>query len=225
MIEGGTQVQISGEELTLLPSGGVFWRGQSALLVADLHLGKAAAFRSLSVPVPAGSSDATLSRLSRDLEETAATSLYILGDLWHAKAGRTAEVERCFEDWRARHSNLEVTLVEGNHDLKSGRMLDKWSVREVSELEMGPFLLKHHPEGDPRGFVLAGHIHPAVRLVGRGRQAERLPCFWFREKVGVLPAYGDFTGAATVYPTPGDRVFVLAGPEVVEVGLSLPSMA
>ena len=225
MEASGTQVEISGEELTLLPSGAVYWTSRSALLVADLHLGKAAAFRSLSVPVPAGSSDSTLNRLSQDLRETAAHKLFLLGDLWHAKAGRTALIEQAFGEWRQRHADLEICLIEGNHDLKSGRMLEEWGVREVSELEMSPFLLKHHPEEDPRGYVLAGHIHPAVRLVGKGRQTERLPCFWFRENAGVLPAYGDFTGAATMYPSAGDRVFVLAGSDVVEVGLSLPSMA
>jgi hypothetical protein len=35
--------------------------------------------------------------------------------------------------------------------------------------------------------------------------------------VGVLPAFGAFTGTADVQPVPGDRVFVVAGDEVVEV--------
>jgi len=57
-------------------------------------------------------------------------------------------------------------------------------------------------------------------LVGAGRQVEKLPAFIFGERVGILPAFGEFTGAATVFPVVGDRVFVVAGNDVVEVGLA-----
>jgi metallophosphoesterase superfamily enzyme len=66
--------------------------------------------------------------------------------------------------------------------------------------------------------VLAGHLHPAVALGGPGRQRERLPCFLFGPRRGILPAFGSFTGAATVRPTAGERVFVVAGDEVLQVG-------
>ena len=65
--------------------------------------------------------------------------------------------------------------------------------------------------------MLAGHIHPAISLAGPGRQRERLPCFLFGERIGLLPAFGDFTGGATVRPRPGDRVFGVAGDEVVPI--------
>jgi metallophosphoesterase superfamily enzyme len=68
--------------------------------------------------------------------------------------------------------------------------------------------------------VLAGHLHPCVVLAGGARQRERLPCFWFGRDVGVLPAFGDFTGCAEITVEPGDRVWVVAGspdPEVLPV--------
>jgi len=65
--------------------------------------------------------------------------------------------------------------------------------------------------------VLAGHIHPAVRLSGDG-DSVRLPCFWFSPRVGVLPAFGAFTGSATVRPREGDQVFVIADGEIIAVG-------
>jgi metallophosphoesterase superfamily enzyme len=68
----------------------------------------------------------------------------------------------------------------------------------------------------PGRYVLAGHLHPAYRLAGR-RDAVRLPCFWFGAKVGVLPAFGDFTGARAISPAAGDRVFVVAGDRVIAV--------
>ncbi len=50
-----------------------------------------------------------------------------------------------------------------------------------------------------------------------GRQRLKLPGFWFGPRVGVLPAFGEFTGGAVVTPRPGDRVFVVAGDQVVPV--------
>ncbi len=68
--------------------------------------------------------------------------------------------------------------------------------------------------------MLAGHLHPAVSLSGPGRQRERLPCFLFGERVGILPAFGDFTGGAAVRPRPGDRVFAVAEDEVVPIAVA-----
>ena len=46
----------------------------------------------------------------------------------------------------------------------------------------------------------------------------RLPCFWFGTSLGVLPAFGDFTGLADVDPAPSDQVWVIAGDQVMRVG-------
>ena len=214
------RVEIGREELTLLPEGAIHWPAQNAVLVADVHVGKAAAFRAESVPVPAGSSQASLDRLGEVLTETGAGKLFLLGDLWHARQGRTEQIRSMFAGWRHRHIHVEMILIEGNHDRKAGAMEAELNIQTVPDLLVGNFLLRHHPEEDERGYVLAGHIHPAVRLVGAGRQSERLPAFWFGPRIGVLPAFGDFTGCATVYPSENDRVFVLTGNEILEVGLT-----
>jgi len=219
-MQGSVPVVIEGEELKLLGEKAIYWPSHGALLVADLHVGKATAFRSQAVPLPAGSSESTLSRLSASLQTSGARQLFILGDFWHAKDGRTERIHSMVSSWRSQHSDVEMTLVEGNHDKKSGALPPEFNIGSCLGCVVGPFVFKHHPEEDERGYVLCGHIHPAVRLVGQGRQVERLPAFWFAPKVGVLPAFGDFTGAATVYPSAGDRVFVVAGDDVVEVGLT-----
>lgn len=214
------QVEIKGQLLELLPDRAVHWPSISALLVADLHIGKGAAFRSGSIPLPAGSSERTLERLSILLRETNAKKLYILGDFWHAKQGKTDRILSALADWRGQHRDIEMLLVEGNHDRRSGEVPPELGIKTVSDLAAGPFVLKHHPEEDSRGYVLCGHIHPAVRLVGQGRQVTRLPAFWFGQQVGVLPAFGEFTGSATVYPSDGDKVFVATGQDVIEVSLT-----
>ncbi|MEO1715347.1 MAG: phosphoesterase, partial [Bacteroidota bacterium] len=85
--------------------------------------------------------------------------------------------------------------------------------------QVGQLLLSHHPmESVPADFYnLAGHIHPGVALSGGGRQRLRLPCFFFGQQQGLLPAFGAFTGIATVQPTTEDRVFVVTQDAVMEV--------
>jgi DNA ligase-associated metallophosphoesterase len=214
------QVQIGREDLTLFPNRAILWPSQKTLLVADLHIGKGAAFRAESVAVPTGSSESTLVRITNLLSETNAKRLIVLGDFWHAKQGRTEKIHQLLKDWRSRHQDTEMILVEGNHDKRSGSLPPDLEMDIVQELLIDGIVLKHHPEPDDRGYVLAGHIHPAVRLVGPGRQTERLPCFWFRPQIGVMPSFGDFTGSATVYPAARDRVFVIAGQDVCEVSLT-----
>lgn len=66
-------------------------------------------------------------------------------------------------------------------------------------------------------YNLAGHVHPAVMLQGK-RDRMRLPCYYFGENAGLLPAFGAFTGMYTIQPVKGDNVFVLTGSKVMEVG-------
>ncbi|MCE7981398.1 MAG: hypothetical protein DYG89_09420 [Caldilinea sp. CFX5] len=82
----------------------------------------------------------------------------------------------------------------------------------------GPFgVLNHKPLMPANGYALAGHLHPAVQLTGKGKQVLKLPCFWFGERYGVLPAFGDFIDQGAIRPQRGDRVFVVAEDKVLAV--------
>jgi DNA ligase-associated metallophosphoesterase len=212
------RVGLQGESLLLLPERALLWERTATLVVADAHLGKAAAFRAAAIPLPGGTTTEALTRLSAALDRTAARRLLLLGDFFHARAGRAARTLAAIAAWRERHKDLEVVLVRGNHDRGAGDPPREWSFACHDEPWIEPpFAFRHHPE-EERRYVLAGHIHPAVSLSGMGGQREKLPCFLFGERIGLLPAFGDFTGGATVRPRRGDRVFVVAGEEVVGVG-------
>jgi DNA ligase-associated metallophosphoesterase len=188
------------------------------LFVADLHLGKGAAFRAAAFPVPEGSTAATLAKLSCLLDSLEVQKLVLLGDLWHSKWGRDAGMAERFTRWCERHSSVEKHLAVGNHDARSG-LLEVDGLRVSTEpIRLGPFLCAHHPQELPGGYVLSGHIHPSVTLEGRARQSLRLPCFWFCERYAVLPAFGELTGTASVAPCKGDSVLVIAEGRVIPVG-------
>lgn len=212
------RIDLQGEAMTLLPERALFWEPRETLIVADVHLGKAAAFRAFALPLPGGTTSAALARLGTAVARTGARRLLVLGDLLHAKAGRAARTLAAVAAWRELHPDLEIVLVRGNHDRGAGDPPEDWRVRCVDEpWREGPFAFRHHPEEDPEGYVLAGHIHPALRLVGAGRQSETLPAFLFGARLGLLPAFGPFTGGARVRPHRGDRAFVLADGEVIEI--------
>ena len=111
-------------------------------------------------------------------------------------------------------------LVRGNHDERAGDPPPEWGVQCVDEpfaLACAPGLaLCHHPAPRAGAYVLAGHRHPCTS-VGRGIDRLRLPCFHFGERIGVLPAFGVFTGMHPIERAAGDRVFVVADNAVHEV--------
>jgi DNA ligase-associated metallophosphoesterase len=165
----------------------------------------------------------TLARLDAALARCAGVQgIVFLGDLLHAARGRSAETLATVARWRERHPALALTLVRGNHDGHAGDPPADWRVACVDEPWTAPGLpglaLAHHPDvpaGAARPYVLAGHIHPAVVLGGRAHQRLRLPCFHFGPAVGVLPAFGEFTGMHVLPRGPQDRVFACTDDAVV----------
>src|SRR3954468_21732509 len=112
--EGALAVVAGDETLWLLRGRAAFWPRTSTLLIADAHLGKAAAFRRAGIPVPQGTTEENLARLSALLRICGAQRLIFLGDLVHDAAARRAATS-AFARWRERHRSLEVVLVRGNH--------------------------------------------------------------------------------------------------------------
>jgi metallophosphoesterase superfamily enzyme len=146
--------------------------------------------------------------------------MVVLGDLFHAKAGRVAshtlaELRR----WRSLAAPVEILLVRGNHDRHAGDPPGDLRINCVNAPAfVPPFVFRHEPApGDAYG--LAGHVHPGITLMGRGLQRETLPCFVIGQTGALIPAFGSFTGFGSVEPGPGDRAFVVVEGEVLEVSL------
>ena len=109
---------------------------------------------------------------------------------------------------------LGAHAVRGNHDDHAGDPPAALGLQVLDgPLRLGPWALQHQPEAVPGAYALAGHLHPGVLLRGRGRQRLRLPCFHFGPQVGVLPAFGGFTGLHLLAHGPSDQVFAVAAGE------------
>lgn len=211
--------EVAGVTLALHPERAVWWETERTLIVADMHLGKAASFRRGGIPIPRGTTDADLARLTKLVAELAPSRLIVLGDLVHDRRGLTAGLRRLVAGWRDRHHKLEWLVVAGNHDRRAGELPLEWRVDNFGDrLMLGPFILQHDPEPATEGYVLAGHIHPSVALHDdAARTRLRMPCFWFGAEFGVLPAFGRFTGTYTVKPRVGDGVFAVGDGQIAQI--------
>ncbi len=214
---------VDNAEIVLLPGRAAWLPASRSLLVADLHLGKAATFRHAGIPVPEGSAQADLARLERLVSESQARRLIILGDLFHARSGCTEQVFAEFAAARARMAATEVLLVVGNHDRTIGRLPPALGIDSCFRtLDEPPFHFVHEPATDlpephRTAFTIAGHLHPTLSIRGPAgdRIAER--CFVAEEDVLVLPAFGSFTGGHRIAAEAGMRLWVARDDGVVEV--------
>ena len=210
-------IEVMGERIVLLPCRGAFWPAAGTLLIADVHLGKADALKSVGVPLPTGPMlEDQLRTIEGAMLATGAGRLLVLGDLLHAPIGLTADLVDRVAAWR-KGFDFEIALVPGNHDRRIDRVASAWGLRELSAAHReGPFVFTHEPCVHEGAFTWCGHLHPAVTLRSAA-DSIKLPCFHIRPAMGVLPAFSRFTAGGPVEHRERDRVFAMYGDRVMEV--------
>ena len=146
--------------------------------------------------------------------------MVVLGDLFHAKAGRIAshtlaELRR----WRSLAAPVEILLVRGNHDRHAGDPPSDLRINCVNAPAfVPPFVFRHEPV--PRAMPMGwpATFTPAS-LSSAADCSETLPCFLIGQTGALIPAFGSFTGLGDdLRRSPGERVFVVAEGEVLAVG-------
>jgi len=185
-------IRFAGQTFEPLPSGALFWRTESALLVADLHLEKMSSFARYGQLLPPYDTGLTLLRLEADMQRTRAHEVIALGDSFHRDEG-TRSLQTHDRDRLDRLLvRAEWTWLAGNHD--PGRHDLGGACRR--ELTRCGITLCHEPRraGAP---LIAGHLHPAARVAINGRSM-RAACFVADENLMILPAYGAATGSLNI---------------------------
>ena len=206
-------IQIRNQEFILHPSGGAFWVQKSMLLISDVHLGKVAHFRKFGMAIPRRATQKNFILLDGIVSHFQPYSICFLGDLFHSSLNKEWQL---FENWISK-TPAEVLLVTGNHDIIAPEKFEVLGIEIFEELIEDGFLFTHHPDEREGLFNFCGHIHPAVKLKGFGRQRLRLPCFFKKEEQMILPAFGKFTGTHALQPTKRDEVFAIVDDEIVKV--------
>lgn len=206
--------EIHNHAMQLHTSGALFLEEHDLLLISDVHLGKVTHFRKHGIALPPNAVETNFRRLTETADLFAAQTICFLGDLFHS--GMNREWKR-FADWAAGR-NERLLLISGNHDVLSPKVYAEIGMEVREELILGDLLLTHAPEVREGLFTVCGHVHPGVKLYGTGRASLELACFFETKGQLIVPAFGAFTGKYFLKAGEGDRVFAIAGEEIVVIG-------
>lgn len=205
-----------GQTLWLSERRCLYWEDQKILILSDPHFGKSGHFRKEGIQVPQKVFQDDLHTFFEVIQFFKPEKVLVTGDLFHSSHNKQIDH---FLRWRILLKDLPVILVKGNHDILTNDFYKQAGI-EVKEKywEIGSFGFTHdittvHSEQ----YIFSGHIHPAVKLISGSKQALRLPCFSFGKKFAILPAFGKFTGHATIKIHRGDVIFGITEKEVIRL--------
>jgi metallophosphoesterase superfamily enzyme len=141
-----------------------------------------------------------------------------VGDLFHSADNLELQL---FSKIRASFSNMDLILVQGNHDI-----LEKsWYQRNHIELVNNNYCLNnfnfvHDPSEIPQdnqAFYFSGHLHPSISISGMGKQSLSFPCYYFTEQSAILPAFSKFSGTAKVKKKKTNRIIAIVENSLIEI--------
>lgn len=222
-----TQVRLAGTWLTPLCEGALWWAEEATLIVSDLHLEKGSSYARRGQLLPPYDTAATLSQVEALCARLAPARVISLGDSFHDRGAEVRLSEADSGRIRALTDRHDWIWVEGNHDPAPPRHLGG---RAADVLRLSGLTFRHEPTGE--AGEIAGHLHPAAKVRGRGR-AVRRRCFATDGERLVMPAFGAYTGGlnvrdaafAAVFPAGlmafalGEgRVYALAGGQLLPDG-------
>lgn len=195
--------EVAGQELLFDASGTVVWPSESILIVADLHLEKGSSHAERRIFLPPYDTAATLAALTEAVRRYAPKTVICLGDSFHDRraAARIADVDR--ETIFNLQAGRNWFWVSGNHDPEAPAGLGG---DPCDELGISNLIFRHEPTAGPTPGEIAGHLHPAAKIRGRGRSVRRR-CFASDGTRLVLPAFGAFTGGLNVLDPAWSGIF------------------
>ncbi len=210
------ETELNRQRFILLPEKALYKPDEQLLIIADVHLGKAAHFRKEGIPISSHAQQNDYLKLHNLLCNIKPEKVYFLGDLFHSKLNN---------DWQhfttllAQHRHITFTLIKGNHDIITPQLFEEAGITVVNTLETADFIYAHEPQKITTSskLTIAGHIHPAIVLSGAGKQSLRLPCFHITQSTVVLPAFGTLTGLFTISPGKKDRIYAVLPNQVIKV--------
>lgn len=191
---GRARLTVRSEDFVADASGALYWPRERLLAVADLHLEKGSSFAARGVFLPPYDTRATLAALARLIAAYRPRRVVALGDSFHDPHGaaRLAADDRA--SLAALQRGRDWLWIAGNHDPAPPAGLGGDAAQE---LLVGAVTFRHEPRAGAGEGEIAGHLHPAARVVGRGGSV-RGRSFLSDGGRCVLPAFGAFAGGLNV---------------------------
>lgn len=215
-IHKGQAIEIIACPFLLLPEKAMYWPDKEMLILADPHLGKVSHFRKAGIGVPLDAKNENWRTLNDLIESYRPKQVYFLGDLFHSSYNNEWEELNEFMDV---YLDIEFHLVLGNHDILDESVYRKSRLKITKRSLHDKFLFTHHPLEEPEEslFNFCGHIHPSVRLTGKGRQSVKLSCFYFTKQQLILPAFGVFTGTKNLEIEKASRIYGIGEGQILKI--------
>ena len=185
-----TEIDLNGTAVVCACEGVVYLPDSGILVVSDLHLEKGAAYARRGMLLPPYDTAATLARLQVAINRFAPKSVISLGDSFHDRKG-SAHLPLTYRDeLTALQAGRDWIWIEGNHDPEApvglgGAFYTAFSVETLT--------FRHEPSKQNAAGEIAGHLHPAARVVRRGKGVRRA-CFASDGSRMLMPAFGATTG-------------------------------
>ena len=115
-------------------------------------------------------------------------------------------------------ADVEILLIRGNHDLKSGDPWPELSIKCLPEpVQMEKWACRHHPLENGNFSLSCRSYSPWIQSAGNRGGELRDACFWVRKDSIVLPAFGSFTGLKNVMPSSLEDIYLTNNEEIVKV--------
>ena len=209
--------KIHNQHFWLTPQRCIFWEEQKTIIASDLHLGKTGHFRKHGIAVPQNVYKEDLQRLLDVVTYFKAEHFIAVGDLFHSTANKEMDL---FLKWRQDVSQLNITLVEGNHDILKKSWYTQANIDIKKDcFETNGFRFVHDicTAEDEGVYCISGHIHPGVSIKGIAKQSLSFPCYFFGETHAVLPAFSRFTGISLMHKTKQDQVFAIVEQSIIKI--------
>ncbi|GKX35319.1 MAG: metallophosphatase [Rhizobiaceae bacterium MnEN-MB40S] len=191
-----TQIVISGTTAVCDPQGALWLPDSGVLVVSDLHLEKSAAFARRGMLLPPYDTALTLKLLASVIGRYRPGCVISLGDSFHDKEGAANLNDGDAEQLKDMMKGLDWYWIAGNHDpdRPSGLPGDC-----AEELYCDGLVFRHEPAADRADAIgeIAGHLHPAARVVRQGKGVRRA-CFAGDGERLVMPAFGVMTGGLSL---------------------------
>ena len=214
-------IGVAGVVLEAFPEGALWWADRRLLAVADLHFEKGSAFARRGQMLPPYDTGETLARLTRLADRLDPSVIVALGDSFHDDGGAARLFHADRSNLAGLQSGRDWIWIAGNHDPAAPAGLGGG---HLDALAVGPLTFRHEPSATDAAGEVAGHLHPAARVAGRGRSVRRR-CFAGDGSRLVIPAFGAYAGGLNVldrafaglFAPPTFRAFVLGEDRVYAV--------
>lgn len=188
---------------------------ESALIIADLHIGYEEALTKQGILIPKFHFKDLILRLTKILDAAKKKNdgnrlnlIIINGDLKH-EFGNISD-----EEWRNTLKTIDflgryskrLLLIKGNHDKILGPIAEKRNIDVVENVLIGDIMVLHGdsvPKDIPKNIktIVIGHEHPAAGL-HEGIRSETYKCFlvgkWKKYKLIVMPSMFQITEGTDV---------------------------